>query len=483
MLRVRPSFFAPERFEERKEIPLRSRVGLRLLGILAIVLVAVQVALHPVELSGRVPTIVSPVLRINQGLDLRGGSMLVLEGQDTSTVKATPEAVEAAMSVIERRIDQLGVVEPTIQRQGPNRIIIELPGIDDPDRAIRLIGKTALLEFVDTGTQSLPRGARWGADGKTVTLPEAIPQQTTPPGPGARTLSLAKKVILTGSDLESAQANINQGAGPGELYVVGFKFRGPAAKTFENYTAANVGKHLTIVLDGEVITSPVIRDRITGGSGQISGGFESIEEARDLAVLLRGGALPIPMKLVENRTVGPQLGRDSIEASLRASWIALTAVGLFMTLYYGLPGALAVLALGLYLLFTLAALAALRATLTLPGIAGLVLSVGLAVDANVIIFERMKEELRSGKSLRAAIETGWHRALNAIVDSNVTAVIAAAILFVLGSGPIRGFAVTLSIGVMISMFTAITVTRAFVDAAALIGLGPMLMRVAGRPRA
>ncbi len=483
MLRVRPSFFAPERLEERKEIPLRSRVGLRLLGILVIVLVAVQVALHPLGFSGRVPTIVSPVLRINQGLDLRGGSMLVLEGQDTSTVKATPEAVEAAMSVIERRIDQLGVVEPTIQRQGPNRIIIELPGIDDPDRAIRLIGKTALLEFVDTGTQPLPRGARWSADGKTVTLPEAIPQQTTPGQPGARTLSLAKKVILTGSDLESAQANINQGAGPGELYVVGFKFRGPAAKTFENYTAANVGKHLTIVLDGEVITSPVIRDRITGGSGQISGGFESIEEARDLAVLLRGGALPIPMKLVENRTVGPQLGRDSIEASLRASWIALTAVGLFMTLYYGLPGALAVLALGLYLLFTLAALAALRATLTLPGIAGLVLSVGLAVDANVIIFERMKEELRSGKSLRAAIETGWHRALNAIVDSNVTAVIAAAILFVLGSGPIRGFAVTLSIGVMISMFTAITVTRAFVDAAALIGLGPMLMRVAGRPRA
>jgi preprotein translocase subunit SecD len=458
-------------------------VGLRLLGILFIVLVAVQVALGPFALAGRVPTLVAPVLRINQGLDLRGGSLLVLEGRDSPTVKATPEAVEAAMSVIERRIDQLGVVEPTIQRQGANRIIVELPGIDDPERAIRLIGKTALLEFVDTGTQSLPRGARWSADGKTVTLPEGLPQ-TTPSSPPAapRTLALPKKVILTGADLESAQANINQGAGPGELYVVAFKFRSGAAKTFEDYTAANVGKYLTIVLDGEVITSPVIRDRITGGSGQISGGFERLEEARDLAVLLRGGALPIPMVLVENRTVGPQLGRDSIDASLRASWVALMAVGLFMTLYYGLPGVLAVVALALYMLLTLAALAALRATLTLPGIVGLVLSVGMAVDANVIIFEKMKEELRAGKSLRASIETGWHRAWNAIVDSNVTAVIAAAILFFLGSGPIRGFAVTLSIGVMISMFTAITVTRAFVDGAASIGLGPLLMRVAGRAR-
>jgi preprotein translocase subunit SecD len=186
------------------------------------------------------------------------------------------------------------------------------------------------------------------------------------------------------------------------------------------------------------------------------------------------------MQMVENRTVGPQLGRDSIEASLRASWIALTAVGLFMILYYGLPGGLAVLALCLYLLLTLAALSALRATLTLPGIAGLVLSVGLAVDANVIIFEKMKEELRLGKSLRAATEAGWHRALSAIIDSNVTAVIAAAILFFLGSGPIRGFAVTLSVGVIISMFTAITVTRALVDATARIGLGPILVRMAGR---
>jgi len=458
---------------------LTSRVGLRLLGILLIALAAIQMAFHPVEFVGRLPNFVAPALRMNLGLDLQGGSMLVLEGQDTPTVKATPDAVEAAMRVIERRIDQLGVVEPTIQRQGTNRIIVELPGIDDPDRAIRLIGKTALLEFVDTGTQPMPKGARWSADDKTVTLPGPPPQpQGQPAAP--RTISFTKKVILTGADLESAQANINQGGAPGELYVVGFKFRGKAAKTFEDYTAANVGKFLTIVLDSEVITSPVIRDRITGGSGQISGGFESIEEARDLAVLLRGGALPIPVEIVEQRTVGPQLGRDSIEASLRASWVAVIAVILFMLLYFGLFGLLADLALGLYLVVLLALLSALGATLTLPGIAGLVLSIGMAVDANVIIFERIKDELRAGKNLRAAIGSGWNRAMTAILDSNVTTLLAGAVLFLLGSGPIRGFAVTLSIGVAVSMFSAIMVTRAFVDAAAAAGLGPQLARLAGR---
>jgi preprotein translocase subunit SecD len=449
--------------------------------IFVIALAAAQVTFHPVAMVGRFPSLVPPTIRMNLGLDLQGGSLLVLEGQDTPASKATPEAVEAAMRVIERRIDQLGVVEPTIQRQGTNRIIVELPGIDDPDRAIRLIGKTALLEFVDTGAQPLPRGARWSDDGKTVTLPEAIPQPSSPGQPATpRTLSLPKKVILTGADLESAQANINQGAGPGELYVVGFKFRGGAAKKFEDYTAANIGKYLTIVLDSEVITSPVIRDRITGGSGQISGGFDTIEEARDLAVLLRGGALPIPVQVVENRTVGPQLGRDSIDTSMRAAWIGTTAVALFMLLYYGLPGLLADLALSVYLMFVLALLTGLGATLTLPGIAGIVLSVGMAVDANVIIFEKLKEEIRTGKSLRAAIATGWNRAMSAILDSNVTTLIAAAVLFFLGSGPIRGFAVTLSIGVLTSMFTAIVVTRALVDASAQGGLGAMIVRMAGK---
>ncbi len=447
-----------------------SRLGFRLLIILIVAAAAVQIAFRPVVFVGRFPTLRAPALHMNLGLDLQGGSLLVLEGQDTATVKATPEAVDAAMRVIEHRINQLGVTEPTIQRQGTKRIIVELPGISDPDRAIRLIGKTALLEFVDTGTQSLPDGATWSPDGKTVTLPQVSGAQGIP----ARMLPLPKKVVVTGADLADARATFDQQSGQP---VVSFQFRGQGAKKFEDYTGANIGKYLTIVLDNEVISSPVIQARITGGQGQISGRF-TLEEARDLAVLLRGGSLPIPMQVVENRTVGPQLGRDSIDASLRASWVALTAVILFMLLFYGVSGLLADLALALYLVLTLAALTALDATLTLPGITGLLLSIGLAVDANVIIFEKMKEELRMGKSLRAATEAGWFRAMSAIVDSNVTAVIAAVILFFMGSGPIRGFAVTLSVGVIISMFTAVTVTRALVDGAAAIGLGPQLVRVA-----
>jgi preprotein translocase subunit SecD len=465
---------------------LGSRVGLRLILVLIVVLAAVQSAFRPLTFAGRLPVFQAPQLRMNLGLDLRGGTLLVLEGQDTPTTKATPEAVDAAMSVIAKRIDQLGVTEPTIQRQGTNRIIVELPGIEDPQRAINLIGKTALLEFVDTGTQSLPEGARWNADGKTVTLPglfqaPAPGQPSPPPGqprPG-QTIPLEKKVILTGADLQTAQAQFNQQTAEP---VVSFQFRSQAARKFEDYTGANVGKYLTIVLDNVVITSPVIRDRITGGSGQISGGFRTIEDARDLAVLLRGGALPIPVQVVENRTVGPQLGRDSIDSSLRAAWIAVTGVGLFMLLYYGLPGLLANVALAMYILVVLALLNGLGATLTLPGIAGIVLSVGMAVDANVIIFEKLKEELRAGKSLRVAIGAGWHRAITTIVDSNVTTLIAAFVLFLLGSGPIRGFAVTLSIGVLVSMLTAIVVTRAFVDTAAAVGLGPQVARIAGRVR-
>lgn len=457
-----------------------SRIGVRLVLILILALGAFQIAFRPISLVGWTPAFQSPQMRMNLGLDLRGGSLLVLEGQSTPTVQATAEAVDAAMRVIERRIDQLGVVEPTIQRQGVNRIIVEIPGIEDPERAIALIGKTALLEFVDTGDQSLPEDARWSDDGKTVTIPSLFQRPAPGQSPDAaqtQTIPLEKRVILTGADLQTAQASFDQTtAAP----VVNFQFRSQAARTFEDHTAANVGRYLTIVLDNEVISSPVIRDRISGGSGVISGGFRTIEEARDLAVLLRGGALPIPVQVIENRTVGPQLGRDSIDTSLRASGIAFATVGLFMTLFYGVPGLLAAVALTLYLLVVLAMLSGLGATLTLPGIAGIVLSLGMAVDANVIIFEKLKEELRAGKSLRAAIGTGWSRAITTILDSNVTTLIATTVLFLLGTGPIRGFAVTLSIGVLISMFTAIVVTRAFVDAAASAGLGGQIARLAGR---
>lgn len=457
---------------------MRSNLGFRTLVVFVVALAGLQIAFRPLTFVGRIPTFQPPKLHMSLGLDLQGGVLLVLEGQDTQTTKATREAVDAAMRVIERRIDQLGVVEPTIQRQGDRRIIVELPGIQDPNRAISLIGKTALLEFVDTGSQSLPAGARWSADGKTVTLPGSAPSQPGQPATG-QAIPLEKKVIVTGADLDSAQAGFDQslaGAGRG---VVNFRFKGKGAKTFEEFTGARVGQYLTIILDNEVISSPVIQSRITGGQGQISGNF-TLDSARDLAVLLRGGSLPVPVEVIENRTVGPELGRDAIDASLRASRIAVIMVTLFMLLYYGLPGLLADVALILYLIVVLALLSGLGATLTLPGIAGIVLSVGMAVDANVIIFEKLKEELRGGKSLRVAITAGWNRAMSAILDSNVATLIAAAILFVLGSGPIRGFAVTLSVGVLVSMYTAIIVTRMLVDGAAAVGLGPQLSRVAGR---
>lgn len=448
---------------------MRSQPYLRLLIVVIITLAAVQITFAPVELDGAIPRFKRPALHMNLGLDLQGGSHLVLQARPTAAGPVTTDAVDAASRVIESRIDQLGIVEPTIQRQGRDRIIVELPGIQDPDRAIALIGKTALLEFVDTGTTQLPHGARWSADGKTVTLP-----------PPNKPLTLQKKVILTGAALADAQASFDQTT---TEPIVNFQFKGAGAKTFEDFTARNIGKYLTIVLDNEVISSPVIRDRITGGRGQISGGFTDLSEARELAVLLRGGALPVPVEVVENRTVGPVLGRDSIQQSIRAGWIAGVMVLLFMGLYYGFAGIMADLALGVYMVLLFAILTSLRATLTLPGIAALILSIGMAVDANVIIFEKVKEELRTGKTLRSAINTGWSRAFVTIIDSNVTTLLAAVVLFAMGSGPIRGFAVTLTVGIMAHMFSAIWVTRTFVEVAAGIGADRFLRRMGGVGRA
>jgi len=437
------------------------RLWVRVLAVVILLVAAIQIVFAPVKVVRGAPEYQGFKVHLNLGLDLQGGSYLVLEGQDTQTVKATPDAVDAAMRVIENRIDQLGVVEPTVQRQGSRRIIVELPGIQDPERAIALIGKTALLEFVDTQLTQLPQGARWSEDGTTVQLP-----------PPAQPLPLGKKVILTGADLADAQASFDQTTAEP---IVNFQFKGQGAKTFEDYTAANIGKYLTIVLDNEVISSPVIRDRISGGSGQISGGFRDITEARDLAVLLRGGALPVPVDVIERRSVGPTLGRDSLDRTLRAGAIAVVMVLLLMIMLYGVGGALADLALVLYGLFLLASLVVLGATLTLPGIAAFILSLGMAIDANILIFERIKEEVRTGKTLRAAIGAGWARAWSAILDSNVTTLLAAFVLFALGTGPIKGFAVTLALGVLLSMFTAIVVTRILVDGSASV-LRPSWLR-------
>ena len=417
----------------------------RLLGVVVIALVAFITAFQPVRFSGTTPFLQPPRLHVNLGLDLQGGSHIVLQADATPETPISNDAMDGVLRIIRNRVDQLGVAEPAITRQGLNRILIELPGIQNPQRAIDLIGKTALLEFVDTGTQSLPQGAMWqGTD--TVILPDK------------RTITLPKKVILTGGDLRDAQVTFDQYGRP----QVGFTFKSSAAKKFGDYTTANIGKYLTIILDSRVISSPVINSPIPEGRGVIEGGF-TLESARDLAVLLRGGALPLPVRVVENRTVGPLLGRDSIDRSLRAGNIAFVLVGLFMLLYYRLPGLLADLALGVYTLILFALLSLLGATLTLPGIAGFILSLGVAVDANVIIFEKVKEELRAGKTLRAAVGTGWSRAIVTIFDSNTTTLIGAAVLLWLGTGPVRGFAVTLILGILTSIFTAIVVTRVFVD--------------------
>ncbi|MCS7172158.1 MAG: protein translocase subunit SecD [Armatimonadetes bacterium] len=438
---------------------------LRVLILLALVLGAFQVTFQPLAWDGWRPVLHPPRPHLRLGLDLQGGTRIVLEAQPRPGVQVTPDKVDAAMRVIERRIDALGIAEPLLQRQGADRIIVEFPGLQDPQRAKELIGRTALLEFVDTDHQSLPEGAEWLPGNRRVRLPDG------------RVVSLPKKVVVTGADLRDARAELDP---QGLNWVVRFRFGGEGAKKFEEHTGRSIGEYLTIVLDNRVISSPVIRARIPG-EGVIEGNFTS-DQARDLAILLRGGALPVPVQPVEERTVGPTLGRDSIERSLRAGWIAAAMVVLLLVSYYGLGGLLASVALGIYALSVLGVFTALSATLTLPGIAGLILSLGMAVDGNVIIFEKVKEELRMGKPLRTAIATGWRRALATIVDSNATTLIGAAVLLWLGSGPIRGFAVTLVIGVLVSVFTAVFVTRWLVELCVDTGLAGWFVRMARLPR-
>ncbi|MGQ9623072.1 MAG: protein translocase subunit SecD [Candidatus Caldatribacteriaceae bacterium] len=356
--------------------------------------------------------------RIRLGLDLRGGSHILLECVDTPEAPADEDAVRRVLEIIRNRIDQLGVSEPVIARQGERRVLVQLPGIMDPQRAVEIIGKTALLEFKDE-------------EGQTV---------------------------LTGAHLKNAQVQFDRIGRP----VVAISFDGEGAKLFAQATTANVGRHLGIYLDGKLISNPVVQEPITGGEAQITGRF-TLEEAQNLAILLRAGALPVKVEVIENRSVEPTLGRDSVSAGLRAAVIGVILVLAFMVFYYGFFGLLADLALVCFVLFFFALFIGLRATLTLPGIAGFVLTVGMAVDANVLIFERIKEEYRSGKTWRASIDAGFQKAFRTIVDANITTLIAAVLLFSLGSGPIKGFGVTLSLGILCSMFTGVWVSRVFVE--------------------
>lgn len=351
---------------------------------------------------------------IKQGLDLQGGTHVVLEAVDTPEAKVNEDAVQRVVKIIERRVNELGLTEPIIQRQGERRIIVELPGVKDPEKAIDMLGKTALLEFQDES-------------GKTV---------------------------LTGTDLKDAKAQIDQS----NRNLVSLEFSDEGAKKFADLTAKNIGKHISILLDKQVLTSPVVEEAIPSGKAVITGN-RSIEEAQNLSILLRSGSLPVKVEVMETRTVGPSLGQDSKAKSQFAFMVGISGIVIFMLAFYRLAGFVANVTLALYVIMLLVGLKMLNATLTLPGIAGIILSMGMAVDANVLIFERFKEEYRNGKTLRAAMDAGFNRAFATILDSNVTTLIAAAVLFFLGTGPIKGFAVTLGLGIILSMFTAITVTR------------------------
>lgn len=380
------------------------------------------------------------------------GNTVRITYTDQALTERKTAALTQSLEIIRRRIDETGVREPTIQRQGDDRILLQVPGVEDPERLKALIGKTAKMTFhlvhPQSGGQNLtrtPPGARW--------LPHADD------GTGQeRNVLIRRRIMVSGEDLVDAQPSTD--AQTGEP-VVTFRFNARGGKRFGDVTSRNVNQPFAIVLDGTVISAPVIREPILGGSGQISGRF-TFREATDLALLLRAGALPAPLTILEERTVGPGLGQDSIDAGKIASIIGMVLVVVFMGIIYGRFGLMADAALIVNMFLILGALSVLQATLTLPGIAGIVLTIGMAVDANVLIFERIREEVRQGRTPISAIDAGYGRALTTIIDANVTTLIAAVLLYIFGSGPIRGFAVTLAIGIVTSMFTAIMLTRLLV---------------------
>ncbi|MGB7970554.1 MAG: protein translocase subunit SecD [Candidatus Deferrimicrobiaceae bacterium] len=368
-------------------------------------------------------------------------------------------AVTQGVETIRNRIDQFGVREPQIFAEGEDRIVVQLPGVKDQRRAIELVGKTALLEFklVDEGT-SVEEALKGNIPaGDQLLYLKNVDSQT---GRISKTPIVVKaRAVLTGDTIKTARVNFQSQRG-GAYVAISFDSRG--ARIFDRVTAENVKRRLAIVLDDTVYSAPVIQERISGGEAQITGSF-SPEEASDLAIVLRAGSLPAPVKIIQNVTVGPSLGRDSIEKGIRAAIIGAILVVGFMLVYYRFAGLVADIALVFNILYLLAGMSLLRATLTLPGIAGIILAIGMAVDSNVLIFERIREELRSKKSVRASIDAGYDKAFWTVVDSHVTTLITAMILFQFGTGPIKGFAVTLSMGVAINLFTALVCTKVVFD--------------------
>ena len=380
-----------------------------------------------------------------------GSGLIRLTLTDPAIVERVRQAVEQSIQIIERRINELGTVEPLIQRQGVDRVLVQVPGLQDPTRLKELLGKTAKLDFRLVDLSMTPEQAL-----QTRPPPESeiLYGSKAPKEPNL----IEKRIMVSGGDLTDAQPGFDQRTSEP---IVSFRFNTSGARKFAQVTQESVGKPFAIVLDNEVISAPVIREPILGGSGQISGGF-TVEQANDLAILLRAGALPAPLTIIEERTVGPGLGQDSIEKGKLSSYVGAVMVIVFMLATYGLFGLFANIAVAINVAMIFGVLSLLNATLTLPGIAGIVLTVGIAVDSNVLIYERIREEVRAGRTAINAIDAGFSRALATILDSNITTFIAAAVLFYIGTGPVRGFAVTLGIGIVTTVFTAFTLTRLIV---------------------
>jgi preprotein translocase subunit SecD len=403
-------------------------------------------------------------VEIQQGLDLQGGTQALLQAEPAPGQEVTAQDMETAKVIVERRVNALGVTEPTVQVVGQDRIVVELPGIDNPSQAVQTLRSTGQLEFVEIGSST-------NSPYPEVTQGVYVRTTNKPGGPVTDTLGtrplpypdVVFKTVMTGADLKTAGVALDQYGAP----QISFELTDSGAKIFADYTAQHIGDILAIVLDNTVLSAPRIQSAIPEGKGEITGKFTQTE-ADSLAVQMRYGALPVPLQVVGIRTIGATLGADSVQRSIIAGLIGLGAVLLFMIIYYRLPGLLAALALLMYAGLNLAIYKLVPVTLTLPGIAGFLLSTGMAVDANILVFERMKEELRWGRTVGAAMEAGFSRAWTSILDSNLSTLITCAILILFGRNfgaqAVMGFAVTLAIGVAVSMFTAITVTRTLMRA-------------------
>jgi preprotein translocase subunit SecD len=380
-----------------------------------------------------------------------GGGAIRLTVPQAAITDRIRQTVDQSIQIVERRVNEIGTVEPLIQRQGTDRILVQVPGLQDPTELKRLVGQTAKMDFRMVDTSVPPEQAQKGS------LPpddDLLMSTQAPKVPYV----VKKQVLVSGGELTDAQAAFDQRTNEP---IVNFRFNSGGARKFAQATTENVGQPFAIVLDNAVISAPVIREPITAGSGQISGNF-TVQSANELAILLRAGALPAPLTVIEERTVGPGLGQDSIEKGELAAYVGSIMVIVFMLVTYRLFGVFANVAVAINVAMIFGLLSLLNATLTLPGIAGIVLTVGIAVDSNVLIYERIREELRGGRNAISAIDAGFKRALSTILDSNITTFIAAAVLFYIGTGPVRGFAVTLGIGIITTVFTAFTLTRLIV---------------------